>query len=122
MQHFYILNESSDKNVAGDVNLVSTLERLTLAAEAIDVRNDEYFCFTSEGHQVTLRAESDYGPISATVELQPRHKDEAASILRSYLRWLARSGKINADLASIERGSLAELVELVPRSFVDEYR
>ncbi|MBK1869948.1 hypothetical protein [Taklimakanibacter albus] len=119
MQHFFILNESFDKSVAGDVNLFSTAERLIIAVEAIDVRNDEYSCFTSEGCQVTLSAENDYGPVSATVETQPRHMNEAASILRSYLCWLASNGKIDADLASIERGSLVELVGLVPRSFVD---
>lgn len=121
MQHFFILNESSDKRVAGDVNLFSTLEHLTTAVEAIDVRNDEYSCFTSEGRQVVLSAENDYGPVSATVEAQPRHMNEAASILRSHLHRLASNGNLNVELARIERGSLAELSELVPRSFMNSY-
>jgi len=121
MQRFYILNESSDKNSAGDVNLFSAMEHLITAVEAIDVRNDEYSCFTSEGHQVVLSAKSDYSPVSATIETRPGHKDEAASILRSHLRRLASNGSLNVELARIERGSLAELSELVPRSFMNRY-
>lgn len=118
MQHFYILNESSDKTVAGDVNLFSTMELLITYVEAIDVRNNEYACLSSEGHEIVLSAESDYGPVTATAETLPRHEAEAASILRSHLHWLARNGEINADLARIERGSLVELAQMIPRSFV----
>lgn len=118
MQQFYILNESSDKAVAGDVNLFSTMKHLIMYVEAIDVRNDEYSCFSSEGHQVVLSAESDYGPVSATIASRPGHRDEALSILRAYLHWLASNGKINAELARIERGSLVELAQMIPRSFV----
>jgi hypothetical protein len=121
MQHFYILNESPDKTVAGDVNLFSTMEHLITYVEAIDVRNDEYSCFTSEGRQVPLSAENDYGPVSAIVEPLPGHKDEATSILRSHLHRLASNGNLNVELARIERGSLAELSELVPRSFMNRY-
>jgi hypothetical protein len=94
------------------------MELLITYVEAIDVRNDEYSCLSSEGHQIVLSAESDDGPVTATAETSPRHEAEAASILRSYLHWLASNGKINAELARIERGSLVELAQMIPRSFV----
>lgn len=118
MQHFFILNESTDKSVAGDVNFFSSVESLIGSIEAIDVKNGEYFCFTSDGREVTLRAMNTDSPITVTTEAQPRHRIELESVLRAYLLWLVKNGKIKGDINYIETANLTNLVDSVPRSLI----
>jgi hypothetical protein len=114
MPHFYILNESTDMSAAGDVTLFNSIEGLIGSVEAIDVQNGEYSCFMSDGRKVSLTVEGDYSPIQSTTENLPSHQKEVESILRTYLRWLIRNGKIKTDVAEIDRADLTKLTELVP--------
>jgi hypothetical protein len=108
-RQFCILNQSSSKSVSGDVTLFSTIDGLTRSVEAIDVRNGEYSCFTSEGREVVLSAASDYGLVSATAESSPQHEEEAKLVLRGYLMQLAESGSFDIGSGVLEEASLTDL-------------
>lgn len=45
----YVLNESKQINIATDLSVFSSLGKISLSIEPIDVKNEEYFLFDTEG-------------------------------------------------------------------------
>jgi hypothetical protein len=117
----YILNESSLVDVAGDVDIYPTLERLVLQLEAIDVRNQEYFAYTSDGRLITLSADDDYAPVNATIEPTKSHRAAVKKVLRDYLLYFAKDGRFGIDEDAVRAANRLEtLVALIPSKLVTE--
>ena len=116
----FILNESSEPSHHGDVSIFRSLDSLLNNIEAIDVRNNEYYGFTSDGRKISLSAEHNYAPVSATIEKSPLYQDTVKALLHSYLLWLADHGRFCVARKAVEdAASLEDLVELIPEDVVE---
>ena len=119
MQRKFILNESSDPVRPGDIGIYESLEDLLDYVEAIDVRNGEYFAFTSDGRKITLSADHHYAPISANISMTASSAKHVELLLTEYLGRLTeddRFGLSQSDINSVS--SLQELVNLIPATIV----
>jgi hypothetical protein len=116
----YILNESKSIDGLGPLDIFSTLELLIEHIEAIDVRNDEYFAFTSEGNRIFLSASSDYSPIKYTLDELSKNKSDLKKLLVDFLNDRALDPRFNLNLADVKLASysLRSLVKLIPETFV----
>jgi len=65
----------------GDMQIFSSFRSLLEKVEAIDVRNNEYFAYTSEGRRILLRAASDYAAVEGEIEANPNHIDDVRQLL-----------------------------------------
>jgi hypothetical protein len=117
----YILNESTMVDQAGDVDIYTNLERLVLQTEAIDVRNGNYFAYTSDGRLITLSADADYGPVKASIAASQSHRAEVEKVLRDYLLYFANDGRFGIDEDEVRSANQLEtLVALIPSKLVTE--
>lgn len=123
MPNLYLLNESSDPFVPGDLEIYRRLEDSVISTEAIDVRNGEYFAFVSDGRKIMLSADSDDAPVVAEIEKRPTHREEVESLLRRYLEWCCYDGRFGVDREAVEKAQgLAELIALIPETLITEYQ
>ena len=121
MSILYLLNESNEPAVPGDLGIFRRLKALTTYTEPIDVRNGEFFAFISDGRRITLSAETDLSPVEAEVEETPTHINEVDSLLRTYLLHCAEDGRFGIDAQAVrDAQSLSGLTNLVPESFVED--
>ncbi len=113
---YFILNESNSPFQPGDVRFFHSLESLLVNVEAIDVRNREYFAFTSKGHKLLLSAETDYAPVKATVEDGASAVADLNELLFRYLTFARKNGVLKIESSKIElaKNNLLKLVRLVP--------
>jgi len=116
MRKLYLLNASTDPTIPGDLEIYWNLDRLTADAEGIDVRNNEYFAFVSDGHKIELFADSDYAPTTqAEIEGKPTHQKEVAILLKRFLLYCAEDGRFGVDRKAVEEAQhLSQLNELIP--------
>lgn len=119
----YLLNESKDPAVPGDLEIYRQLEDLVISTEAIDVRNGEYFAFVSDGRKIVLSADSVDSPVVAEIEDEPTHCKEVESLLRGYLEWCCDDGRFGVSRVAVDNAQgLAELTALIPETLVTEYQ
>ena len=77
-----ILNESQSMAVPGDVMLFTSFESAVSYLEPIDVENEEYFAFDSEGRLLALSINDSTGRIEvASRESKPGHVLELRAVL-----------------------------------------
>ncbi len=123
MPNLYLLNESNDPSVPGDLEIYRRLEDLVIATEAIDVRNGEYFAFVSDGRKIVLSADNDKSPVVAELEDHPTHRNEVDALLRRYLELCSDDGRFGVDRQAVELAQgLADLTALIPEVLITEYR
>ena len=119
MPILFLLNESTDPDIPGDMTIFRDQEHLILQVEAIDVRNNEYFAFTSDGRKLSLYAESDYAPVQAEIEADPVHAKEVMLLLKRYLMFCAEDGRFNVDREAVESArDLSQLTVLIPEVLI----
>ena len=84
----------------GDLLIFGSLEKAESYLEAIDVRNDEYVVYDSEGRLLRAAADSDFGPVRiAEAENAPTHQEQLRRALISYLRAVSsRESDLRHDL------------------------
>jgi len=75
--------------IDNDVDFYSTKERAENAMEAIDVENNEYRGFDSEGRLLRIYPSGNIGRIELA-EQQPHHAAELRELLQRYLSLLER--------------------------------
>jgi hypothetical protein len=51
----FILNESKDIEIANDLSVFKSLDDVSIGIEPIDVENEEYFLFDTEGNFYQIR-------------------------------------------------------------------
>lgn len=79
-------------------HILGSMQELLDYVEAIDVWNGEFTVFDAEGQEVVLAAESDVGPVTATIGSK-RKPEELRAILADYLRPVAvKFGLVDTDL------------------------
>ena len=123
MEPLYILNESDQPDQPGDVNIFRNIDSLLGYVEAIDVRNNEYLTFTTDGRKITLSAEEDYAPVSADIEEKPQQQDVVMRLLHAYLLRVAEDGHFGIDeKAATDAKTLDDLAELIPEKLITEYK
>jgi hypothetical protein len=118
----YILNESKELDVRGDLQIFSSIDLLVLQIEAIDVRNCEHFAFTSSGRRIFLEAETDYSPIKYTLDEGADYTSIVTKILVSYLEYIVEAGKFRLDLNVLKasQNDLPGLVALIPDELITQ--
>jgi len=100
-----ILNENARMDVGGDVNVFFSVEDAESYVEAIDVENDEYFAFDSQGRLLQFEVSGDFVRLRPA-ENDPSHQDVLRKLLVSLLVGMGH------DRQACEAKTLANLVEL----------
>jgi hypothetical protein len=97
----------------GDVLVFDTVAAAESYMEPVDVRNDEYIVFDSEGRFLTPSVESarrGERTLLKDAEPTPAHASEARKTLLQVLMRSSRSAP------GMEQMTLAQLIDLMPRS------
>lgn len=105
-----IINESSRIDLSGDVGFYASVEAAQLDLEPIDVDNDEYFAFDSEGRRLRLSTDGRFVRI-ADGERNPKHQAILKIILADYFR---RAG---LEQRQYQGASLDELISIGVQKF-----
>jgi hypothetical protein len=120
MQLLYILNESRICEKMGDMSIFSSLDKLLLAVEAIDVINQEYHAFLSDGRRINLSAHSRYSTVVATIETKNNSTHILVSLVKQFLSNIPTCRvqlEINRTDSNID--DLGYLLTLVPSNLID---
>lgn len=119
MKYLYILNESKTLDIPGDVKYYKTLDELISSIEAIDVRNDEFFAFVSDGRRIRLSAVGEYSPVIAKIEKSPEQREPLQKLLFRDLVRMSKHPNFDMDLAVLKAAeTLDDLVKLIPINLV----
>jgi len=100
-----ILNENARMDVGGDVNVFLSVEDAEGYVETIDVENDEYFAFDSQGRLLEFEVSGDIVRLRPA-ENDPSHQDVLKKVLVPLLVGMGY------DRQACEAKTLANLVEL----------
>ncbi len=103
-----IVNETSDPHRAGDVFVLNSVEEAVGYLEAIDVENNEYIAYDSEGRLLRLGTRDRYVTIEAA-DAVPEHQAQLRSILTQAFLRVGDRAAITQDW--VESATLSELVE-----------
>ena len=79
----YVLNESKQINIATDLSVFSSLRKISLSIEPIDVKNGEYFLFDTEGQFYTIAPTEKFDLFVYTEDFVDKKKVE--HLVRQYL-------------------------------------
>lgn len=120
MDEIFVLNDSNDPSVMGDVQLYWSLDGVLDSIEAIDVVAGTIHVYSTRGCRIRLLATHDYGPITTHIQ-SPSDDDRkiVEALLRQYLTFLENDGRFGVQKSDlIKAGTLLELIELVPKSMI----
>lgn len=101
-----ILNESRKIDVAGDVGFYRSNAEVLAQIEAIDVENQEYHAFDSDGRLLTLSLGENDVILIEEAETEPSHQQMLRTILIEHFAHLG------VPEERCRAASLGELVEL----------
>ena len=124
MPVLYLLNESNKPTVPGDLGIYRNINDVLAYIEPIDVANDEYFLFSTDGRKHALAANLETGEIAIEPEAEPNHVADVETLLRSHLLYFADFDKrFSIDRATVESATtIEELVSLIPEEFICSFK
>lgn len=100
-----ILNESGKIDRAGDVGFYRSIVEVLAQIEAIDVENQEYHAFDSEGRLLALSVDENDVILIEEAEAEPSHQQMLRKILIEHF------GHLGVLEEWCQAASLSELVE-----------
>ncbi|MEM7621459.1 MAG: hypothetical protein AAF228_13615 [Pseudomonadota bacterium] len=125
MKKFFVLNASSREDVPGDIYIYKYLDKLILGTEPIDVENEEFFAFDTEGRKIDLfviNPPDKLEYVAAKIEENPTHKDVVFRLLKFYLTLISEDGRFGVQQENIDAAKeLEEIVALIPEKLISEY-
>jgi hypothetical protein len=120
MNEIFVLNESNEPSVIGDIQIYWSLEKLLDYIEAIDVVAGILHVYSTRGYRIQLFADHEYAPVTTRIQ-SPSNDDRKVveGLLRQYLTFLENDGRFGLQKGMLTNSTtLTELMELVPKSTV----
>ena len=119
MGEIFILNESRQADLLGDMQLFDSLDALTNYTEAIDVLAGEYYAFSSKGEPIQLFAEGNDGIVNA-VRQTATEQDivTVRKLLLDYILWWDSNSKLSVEQAMDTDLTIRQLIELLPSTAI----
>jgi hypothetical protein len=113
----YLLNETRDEDIVGDISLFHRINGMLQYVEAVDVRNNEYYAYCSDGRRVLLSVSPNSDEVQVTIEEPKDYINAVTRILKVQLKRLAKAPKFSAyvsESAVDASNDAEELVKMVP--------
>ncbi len=119
MRTLYFLNELRRLDTLGHVDVFANINLMIRGVEAIDVMNNEYSAFSSDGNWIQLRADFEYSPVKYEIENFQGSELLIVKLLSEFLAKIVSRTRHAIEPEKIAlASSIGELAELVPELIV----